>query len=370
MSRKFAALLAAALTLGALALTAEAQQHKATRLGNPATRFAKPLKKADDLRVLLRAEKLKADVAAVLADVGWAGDAADLDRAAAAAEISPIQIPNGTRLPVHGGAQEGQAVRDARRALGGQEADRRVRLRVHLQVRALPARDAEGLQQLLGRGDRQGHDERGLRAQAGRAAAGRERERRVERLRHPAGRLHDHRQEPAVRQQRDVARERQGAGDRQALERQLPLHLHRRRGRPARYEIKAVSGGVAGVDQRRGQALRSELRHHGDAAAAEGRQALHRGPLRLARRRRRQGRPQVREGRGAGREGCRDRDLRDARGHTDPQRRGDQEGRHPHAARGGDGRGQPGLDQRLHRSGRREGRLPDLRRAATSARSA
>ncbi len=99
MSRKFTALLAAALTLGALAVTAEAQQHRATRLGNPATRFAKPIKKADDLRVLLRAEKMKADVAAVLAEVGWAGDVADLDRAAATAEISPVQIAPGTRLP-------------------------------------------------------------------------------------------------------------------------------------------------------------------------------------------------------------------------------------------------------------------------------
>ncbi len=57
MSRKFTAILAAALTLGALALTAEAQQHRATRLGNPATRFAQnPPRKPDDVRVLLRGE--------------------------------------------------------------------------------------------------------------------------------------------------------------------------------------------------------------------------------------------------------------------------------------------------------------------------
>ena len=80
MSRKFTASLAAALVLGAFPVAAQAQQHRATRLGNPATRFAKPLKKADDLRVLLRAENMKADNAAVLAEVGWAGDAADLDR--------------------------------------------------------------------------------------------------------------------------------------------------------------------------------------------------------------------------------------------------------------------------------------------------
>ena len=99
MRTKFAALLAPALALAFVAATAEAQQHKAIRLGNPATRFAKPMKKADDLRVLLRSEKMKADVAAILAEVAWKGNAEDLDRAAATAEISEIQVPSGTRLP-------------------------------------------------------------------------------------------------------------------------------------------------------------------------------------------------------------------------------------------------------------------------------
>jgi len=99
MRKQFVTILAPALALGFLALTAEAQQHKATRLGNPATRFAKPLKKADDLRVLLRAEKMKADVAAILTEVSWKGNLEDLDRAAASAEISAVQIPSGTRLP-------------------------------------------------------------------------------------------------------------------------------------------------------------------------------------------------------------------------------------------------------------------------------
>lgn len=109
MSRKFTAILASALALGVLAVVADAQQHRATRLGNPATRFAKPLKKADDLRVLLRAEKMKADVAAVLAEVGWAGDLGDLDRAAATAEISAIDIAPGTRLPFMAARKKGKA---------------------------------------------------------------------------------------------------------------------------------------------------------------------------------------------------------------------------------------------------------------------
>ena len=99
MTKKFVAILAPALALGFLAVTAGAQQHKATRLGNPATRFAKPLKKADDLRVMLRSEKMKADVAAILNEVGWKGNLEDLDRAAATAEISEIQLPTGTRIP-------------------------------------------------------------------------------------------------------------------------------------------------------------------------------------------------------------------------------------------------------------------------------
>jgi hypothetical protein len=40
------------------------QQHRAIRLGNPATRFA-PLTKADDLRVP-RSDTMKADVAAIV----------------------------------------------------------------------------------------------------------------------------------------------------------------------------------------------------------------------------------------------------------------------------------------------------------------
>jgi hypothetical protein len=99
MRTKFAALLAPALALGFLAVSVEAQQHRAIRLGNPATRFAKPIRKADDLRVLLRAEKMKADVGAILSEVAWKGNPEDLDRAAATAEISEVKIPTGTRLP-------------------------------------------------------------------------------------------------------------------------------------------------------------------------------------------------------------------------------------------------------------------------------
>jgi hypothetical protein len=102
MRTKLAALLAPALALGVIAVTVEAQQHRAIRLGNPATRFSRPLKKADDVRILLRGEKTKADVAAVLNEVGWKGSLEDLDRAAATAEITDVQIQPGTRLPFMG----------------------------------------------------------------------------------------------------------------------------------------------------------------------------------------------------------------------------------------------------------------------------
>ncbi|HXK11514.1 MAG TPA: hypothetical protein VMT70_17855 [Vicinamibacteria bacterium] len=99
MTKKLVAALAPALALGFVAVTAEAQQHKATRLGNPATRFAKSLKKPDDVRLLVRGDKTKADVAAILNEVGWKGSLEDLDRAAASAEITVVKIPSGTRLP-------------------------------------------------------------------------------------------------------------------------------------------------------------------------------------------------------------------------------------------------------------------------------
>jgi hypothetical protein len=100
MKAKFAVILAPALALGVLAVSAEAQQHRATRLGNPATRFAKkPPRKPDDVRVLLRSEKMKADVAEILKQAGWQGDPEDFDRAVAAAEITEIEIAPGTRIP-------------------------------------------------------------------------------------------------------------------------------------------------------------------------------------------------------------------------------------------------------------------------------
>ena len=216
MSRKFTALLAAALTLGSLALTAEAQQHRAIRLGNPATRFAKPLKKSDDLRILLRSEKMKADIAAILAEAGWPGDQADLDRAAAAAEISAVQVAPGTRLPFMASRKNKKphalidvlwAGKKPIDAFGFEFTSKCVRYRL-----VTPKACSNFWVEEIGKDT----TSRGLRSEARGAAAGGERERRHERVRHAARRLHDHRQEPALGQRRGALRERQGARERQA----------------------------------------------------------------------------------------------------------------------------------------------------------
>lgn len=91
-----------ALVLGFVALgvpSTQAQQHRATRLGDPNGRFADPLQTPEDLRALFRNESLKADVKSILDQAGWKGDVNDLRRAAATAEIRPVMVPKGTRLP-------------------------------------------------------------------------------------------------------------------------------------------------------------------------------------------------------------------------------------------------------------------------------
>ncbi len=86
------------------------EQHRATRLGNPATRFAPPLSAPDDLRSRFRDEKLKPDFASVLRQWGWRGNVEDLFRAALSAEISDIKIPVGTVMPFMSSRENGKAI--------------------------------------------------------------------------------------------------------------------------------------------------------------------------------------------------------------------------------------------------------------------
>jgi len=87
-----------------------AQQHRATRLGDPAHRFAKPLQTPEDLRRLFSDPALKADLASILDQAGWKGNVEDLRRAAATAPIVAVKLPTGTRLPFMSSRNQGKPV--------------------------------------------------------------------------------------------------------------------------------------------------------------------------------------------------------------------------------------------------------------------
>ena len=101
--------LLAGLTL-LLCLPARAEEHRATRLGHPATRFAPPLHTPEDLRARFRDENLWPDFGSVLYQWGWKGDLEDLRRAALTAEITDGKIPVGTRMPFMSSRKDGLAI--------------------------------------------------------------------------------------------------------------------------------------------------------------------------------------------------------------------------------------------------------------------
>ncbi len=100
-----------ALALASLLLavpSAQAQQHRAVRLGHPLTRFAPPLEQPEQLRALFADEKLKGDVAEILRQAEWNGNVEDLRRAAATAPITELSLPVGTRMPYMSSRKDGQ----------------------------------------------------------------------------------------------------------------------------------------------------------------------------------------------------------------------------------------------------------------------
>ncbi len=100
-----------ALAIASLLLaipSAQAQQHRAVRLGHPLTRFAPPLMQPEQLRALFADEKLKADVAEILRQAEWTGNIEDLRRAAASAPITELSLPVGTRMPYMSSRKDGQ----------------------------------------------------------------------------------------------------------------------------------------------------------------------------------------------------------------------------------------------------------------------
>ncbi len=82
-----------------VSVNAQAEHHRATRLGNPATRFAPTMHTPDDLRARFQDEKLRPDFAEVLRQWGWTGDLADFFAAGLTNEIVEWQIPVGETMP-------------------------------------------------------------------------------------------------------------------------------------------------------------------------------------------------------------------------------------------------------------------------------
>lgn len=100
MIRTLASLALALLALSTFqAAAAQTDLHRATRLGNPATRFAPALKTPEDLRRTLLSESLRDDVQQVARMSGFNGDMEDFRRAAANAPVKEISIPVNSVLP-------------------------------------------------------------------------------------------------------------------------------------------------------------------------------------------------------------------------------------------------------------------------------
>ena len=88
---------------------ARAEHHRATHLGNPATRFAPTLYSPEDLRARFRDPKLHGDFIAVLKQWGWDGGYDDFFAAGLTNEIVEWQIPVGDTMPFMSTREDGKA---------------------------------------------------------------------------------------------------------------------------------------------------------------------------------------------------------------------------------------------------------------------
>ena len=145
----------------------------------------------------------------ILDEVGWKGNLEDLDRAAATADITVVEIAPGTRLPYMSSRKNRKphalmdvlwAGRKPIQAFTFEFSSNCVRYR----FRVPHACGNFWIEEL-------GKDDDRPEVRPATAAAGRLRERRRRDLRHAAGRVRGDREEPARRQQREPLRERQGA---------------------------------------------------------------------------------------------------------------------------------------------------------------
>lgn len=85
-------------------------EHRATFLGNPATRFADPLVAPEDLRWRFRDPALRRDIEEVLRQWGWKGRLDDLFKAAESAPILEREIAIGERLPFMSTREKGRPI--------------------------------------------------------------------------------------------------------------------------------------------------------------------------------------------------------------------------------------------------------------------
>ena len=107
MFRILSALLLTSLLTFQSAL-AQTEVHRSTRLGNPATRFAPPLKTLEDLRRTLSSDALRDDVQQVARMSGYLGDMADFHKAVETAPVKEIAIPPNTLLPAMSTRKKGK----------------------------------------------------------------------------------------------------------------------------------------------------------------------------------------------------------------------------------------------------------------------
>ena len=87
----------------------QAESHRATYLGNPATRFAPPVKMPDALRRTLQNKAIRSDVEWVARKSGYQGDMADFWQAVQSAPSKALSIPHNTLLPAMSTRKKGKA---------------------------------------------------------------------------------------------------------------------------------------------------------------------------------------------------------------------------------------------------------------------
>ncbi len=92
------------------AASARAEHHRATRLGNPATRFAPTMHTPDDLRARFRDPKFHPDFIEILHQWGWPGNLDDFFAAGLTNEISEWQIPVGETMPFMSSREDGKPI--------------------------------------------------------------------------------------------------------------------------------------------------------------------------------------------------------------------------------------------------------------------